>query len=84
MFEDKFMLNKTQKRYRSCINCVIRSRKTRQTKEKTPNIDNNIVLAICDNEKQDIVECATFTPDINLINLDKKKGKKNALKTMTI
>ena len=35
MFEDKFMLNKTQKRYRSCINCVLRSRTTRQKKNNT-------------------------------------------------
>ena len=34
-FEDKFMLNKTQKRYRSCINCVLRSRKN-TAKEGTP------------------------------------------------
>ena len=76
MFEDKFMLNKTQKRYRSCINCVLRSRKTRQNKGQQPSIDNNIILAICDNEKQDMVECATFTPDINLINWDFKKEKR--------
>ena len=82
MFEDKFMLNKTQKRYRSCINCVLRSRKTRQNKGQQPSIDNNIILAICDNERQDIVESTTFAPDINLITLDKKK--KNALKTMAI
>ena len=86
MFEDKFMLNKTQKRYRSCINCVLRSRTTRQKKEQHPSIDNNIILAICDNDP-DINEHEHLTstlknnePNINLINLDKKK----TLKTMTI
>ena len=73
-FEDKFMLNKTQKRYRSCINCVLRSRKTLQNKAKPPNIDNNIILAICDIEKQNDVKSAIITSDINLINL--KKGRK--------
>ena len=38
MFEDKFMLNKTHKRYRSCINCVLRSRKTRQKRKKRPTL----------------------------------------------
>ena len=81
MFEDKFMLNKTQKRYRSCINCVLRSRTTRQKKEQHPSIDNNIILAICDNDP-DINEHEHLTstlknnePNINLINLDKKRKK---------
>ena len=39
-YEDKFFLNKTQKRYRSCINCVIRARDTRKHKTK-PTYDNH-------------------------------------------
>ena len=74
-FEDKFMLNKTQQWYRSCINCVLRSRKTRQKKIQPSNIDNNIILAICDIERQDVVKNATITPDIYLTNLDFKKRK---------
>ena len=84
MFEDKFMLNKTQKRYRPCINCVLRSRTTRQNKAKQPNIDNNITLAICDIEKQNDVKNVITNQDpiwvptpeplaFNEINLDKKK-----------
>ena len=69
-FEDKFMLNKTQERYRSCINCVLRSRKTLQKKVQPPSIDNNIILAICDIEKQNDVKSAIITSDINLINLN--------------
>ena len=34
MYEDKFMLNKMNKRYRSCINCVSRARIARQNKDK--------------------------------------------------
>ena len=69
-FEDTCMLNKTQKRYRSCINCVLRSRKTLQKKVHPPSIDNNIILATCDIERQGVVKNATTTPDINLIHLD--------------
>ena len=35
MFEDKFMLNKTNKRYRSCINCVMRARQSRANSKNT-------------------------------------------------
>ena len=66
MFEDKFMLNKTQKRYRSCINCVLRSRTTRQKKEQHPSFDNNIILAICDNETNNIDNIYNIEPHINL------------------
>ena len=52
MFEDKFMLNKTNKRYRSCINCVMRARQSRTISKKTNmnNNNNNNVLAILDTE----------------------------------
>ena len=30
LYEDKFMLNRLSKRYRSCIDCVMRQRKHRQ------------------------------------------------------
>ena len=56
MYEDKFMLNKMNKRYRSCINCVSRARITRQNKDKDKqktilkNKDNGNLLAILDKE----------------------------------
>ena len=37
-YEDKLMLNRLNKRYRSCIDCVIRQRKYRQT-----HTDDNII-----------------------------------------
>ena len=59
MYEDKFMLNKTNKRYRSCINCVSRARTARQTKEQKhilENTDNDNVLAILDKDYINIDE----------------------------
>ena len=59
MYEDKFMLNKMNKRYRSCINCVSRARITRQNKDKDKqktilkNKDNGNLLAILDKEYND-------------------------------
>ena len=56
MYEDKFMLNKMNKRYRSCINCVSRARIARQNKDKDKqktilkNKDNGNLLAILDKE----------------------------------
>ena len=34
LYEDKFMLNEMNKRYRSCLNCVSRARIARQNKDK--------------------------------------------------
>jgi len=57
-YEDKFMLNRLNKRYRSCIDCVTRQRKYRQ-KDNIINIDTNVkndnggndnVLAILDKD----------------------------------
>ena len=59
MYEDKFMLNKMNKRYRSCINCVSRARITRQNKDKDKqktilkDKDNDKILAILDKEYND-------------------------------
>ena len=53
MYEDKFMLNRTNKRYRSCINCVSRARTARQNKEQNhvlKNTDTGKVLAILDKD----------------------------------
>ena len=53
MYEDKFMLNKANKRYRSCINCVSRARTARQNKEQNhvlKNTDKGKVLAILDKD----------------------------------
>ena len=56
MYEDKFMLNKMNKRYRSCINCVSRARISRQSKDKTQHkttLKNNNLLALLDKEYND-------------------------------
>ena len=59
MYEDKFMLNKMNKRYRSCINCVSRARIARQNKDKDKqktilkNKDNGNLLALLDKEYND-------------------------------
>ena len=56
MFEDQCMLNKTNKRYGSCINCVMRARQSRETKTlKSQKVcyDNNL-LALLDKEYNDV------------------------------
>lgn len=84
LFEDKFMLNKTNKRYRSCINCVMRARQTSEnTKQKQPNtqhdlINNeNTILAICDKEEQEEHDIYyNIEPNTNLTdyrNIEQKK-----------
>ena len=85
MFEDKFMLNKTQKRYRSCINCVLRSRATRLKGAPIRN-DNNIILAIGDDETNNINLAKKKTNDIEQIyNIEPNaEAIKNTLKTTTI
>ena len=57
MYEDKFMLNKMNKKFRSCVNCVLRAREARQKqkdkdKQKTILKDkgNDKILAILDKE----------------------------------
>lgn len=56
MFEDKFMLNKTNKRYRSCINCVMRAKKSRENKKlKSQEVCyDNKILALLDKEYNDV------------------------------
>ena len=58
-YEDKFMLNRLNKRYRSCIDCVMRQRSYRQKQDNTINNDINLknenkgndkILAILDKE----------------------------------
>ena len=61
-YEDKFMLNRLNKRYRSCIDCVMRQRSYRQKQDNTINNDINLknenkgndkILAILDKEYND-------------------------------
>ena len=56
-YEDKFMLNRLNKRYRSCIDCVTRQRKYRQQSNKDNDINNNIhdngLLAILDKREDE-------------------------------
>ena len=66
-YEDKFMLNRLNKRYRSCIDCVTRQRKYRQNLNSKNDINNDInnygVLAILDKE-----EAFNIEPSTNLID----------------
>jgi len=68
-YEDKFMLNRLNKRYRSCIDCVMRQRKYRQTHDNKNDISNNInnhgVLAILDKDED---ETFNIEPSTNLID----------------
>lgn len=73
-YEDKFMLNRLNKRYRSCIDCVMRQRAYRQ-KDNIINIDNSVknesednakILAILDKEYDNIDdEDKTSSEDVN-------------------
>ena len=62
LFEDKFQLNKLNKRYRSCIYCIIRSRDKRckapmkDDKGNHDPIPATKILAICDTEPIKTVE----------------------------
>ena len=68
-YEDKFMLNRLNKRYRSCIDCVTRQRKYRQQSNKDNDINNNIhdngLLAILDKQED---ETYNIEPGTNLID----------------
>ena len=63
------MLNRLNKRYRSCIDCVMRQRKYRQTHDNNNDISNNInnhgVLAILDKDED---ETFNIEPSTNLID----------------
>ena len=74
-YEDKFMLNRLNKRYRSCVDCVTRQRKYRQNLNSKNDINNDInnygVLAILDKE-----EAFNIEPSTNLIdypNIEQKQ-----------
>ena len=62
LYEDKFMSNRLNKRYRSCIECIMRQRSYRQKQDNTinndislknENKDNDKILAILDKEYND-------------------------------
>lgn len=71
-YEDKFMLNRLNKRYRSCIECVMRQRTYRQKDNiintdkhlKNDNINNN-VLALLDKEYDDVDDDKISLEEIN-------------------
>ena len=67
MFEDKFMLNKTNKRYRSCINCVMRAKKSRENKKlKSQEVCyDNKLLPILDKEYNDFDDDTISLEEIN-------------------
>ena len=56
-YEDNSMLNRLNKQYRSCIDCVTRQRKYRQQSNKDNDINNNIhdngLLAILDKQEDE-------------------------------
>ena len=68
-YEDKFMLNRLNKRYRSCIDCVTRQRKYRQQNNKDNDINDNIhdnsLLAILDKQED---EAYNIEPNTKLID----------------
>ena len=76
-YEDKFMLNKLNKRYRSCIDCVTRQRKYRQTHDNKNDISNNInnhgVLAILDKEEDETFNIEPNTDLIDYPNIEQKQ-----------
>ncbi len=70
LYEDKFLLNKMNKRYRSCINCVSRARMSRRSSNIQKHIlqtkDNSNLLAILD--KQEDHEAYAIEPHTHLID----------------
>ena len=76
------MLNRLNKRYRSCIDCVMRQRSYRQKQDNTinndinlknENKDNDKILAILDKEYND-------NDNNNNNNNNKKKNNTNNIK----
>ena len=68
------MLNRLNKRYRSCIDCVTRQRKYRQTHDNKNAISNNInshgVLAILDKEEDEPFNIEPRTHLIDYPNIE--------------
>ena len=75
MFEDKFMLHRTSKRYRSCINCVTRARNARGNKKpKQHNIDNkDLILAVCDQIDSEIYNIEPIINVTDSVNIETKR-----------
>ena len=75
-YEDKFMLNRLNKRYRSCIDCVTRQRKYRQNINSKNDINNDInshgVLAILDKEEETF-NIEPSTNSIDYPNIEQKQ-----------
>ena len=75
-YEDKFMLNRLNKRYRSCIDCVTRQRKYRQNINSKNDINNDInshgVLAILD-KGEEAFNIEPSTNSIDYPNIEQKQ-----------
>ena len=76
-YEDQFMLNILNKRYRSCIDCVTRQRKYRQNHNSKNDINNDInnhgVLAILDKEEDEPFNIEPHTNLIDYPNIEQKQ-----------
>ena len=76
-YEDKFMLNILNKRYRSCIDCVTRQRKYRQNLNSKNDINNDMnnhgVLAILDKEEEEPFNIEPRTDLIDYPNIEPKQ-----------
>ena len=71
------MLNRLNKRYRSCIDCVTRQRKYRQNLNSKNDISNNInshgVLATLDKEEDETFNIEPSTNLIDYPNIEQKQ-----------
>ena len=67
-YEDKFMLNRLNKRYRGCIICIVRQRRNRQ--KTSAQLSTNDINFNAEPETQDLIHMANETPTIpDLIEL---------------
>ena len=73
-YEDKFMLNRLNKRYRSCIHCIMRQRRNRQ--KTSEQVSTNDILFNTEPDTQDLIhmENETPTPTTDLIELNNEEA----------
>ena len=71
------MLNRLNKRYRSCIDCVMRQRKYRQTHDNEKYINNNTnnhgLLAILDKQEDEAYNIEPGTKSIDYPHIESKQ-----------
>ena len=59
-YEDKFMLNRLNKRYRSCIHCITRQRRNRQ--KTSEQVSTNDIIFNTEPDTQDLIHMENETP----------------------